>query len=68
MIQVQLAKPRDVPAKLNGYAVQRHDDITFVLRDDLTPRQIAEAIARMGAHVPVQAANGGRGRGTPTAQ
>ena len=49
MISVLLVAPRDVPARLNGYAIQRDNDVTFVMRDDLTTAQLAAAITRMGA-------------------
>lgn len=65
MINVRLIKPKDLPPRIAGIAVLDAEDVEFMLRDDLTPCQIAEWVGRLGRRISVGGPYGPRGRSTP---
>ena len=49
MVEVMLVDPVELPRWLNAYAIrERGGDVVFVVRQDMTPEQIAAAINRLG--------------------
>ena len=51
MIRVELIEPEQLPRNLAGIAIQQRQDVTFLMRRDLTAPQAADWISRLGAEV-----------------
>lgn len=57
MISVQLVDPKMLPARIPGIAIHRPGDIVFLLREGLTPHQIAHWIGHLGSCMTREAAD-----------
>jgi hypothetical protein len=68
MVSMELVDPSDMPQGLDAYAIQKLNDLIFVVRRDATPERIAAAVTRLGAHITREAIDATRPRRPAAAQ